>query len=97
MNSRVLYLHDEVSDAAVFGIPDNRYGEQVCLWLKLKDGANINEANIRDYLKDHLAYFKIPKHISVVTEYPMTVTGKLQKFKMREQMIKKLEADAMIA
>lgn len=93
----VLYLHDEVSDAAVFGIPDNRYGEQVCLWLKLKDGATINEANIRDYLKEHLAYFKIPKHISVVTEYPMTVTGKLQKFKMREQMIEKLEAEAMIA
>ncbi|QPG07161.1 AMP-binding protein [Salinimonas marina] len=93
----VLYLHEEISDAAVFGIPDDRYGEQVCLWLKVREGSKIHEEEIRAYLKEHLAYFKIPKYISVVTDYPMTVTGKLQKFKMREQMIKQLEAEALNA
>ncbi len=93
----VLYLHEDISDAAVFGIPDDRYGEQVCLWLKVREGSEIREEEIRAYLKEHLAYFKIPKYISVVADYPMTVTGKLQKFKMREQMIKQLESEALSA
>ncbi|WP_105189763.1 AMP-binding protein [Pseudoalteromonas sp. T1lg48] len=88
----LLYLHEAISDAAVFGIPDDKFGEQVCLWLKLKEGHDLTEQQVRDYLKEHLAYFKIPKYIEIVDEYPMTVTGKLQKFKMREQMIEKLQA-----
>ncbi|WP_105259133.1 AMP-binding protein [Pseudoalteromonas sp. T1lg88] len=93
----LLYLNEAISDAAVFGIPDDKFGEQVCLWLKLKDGHFLNEQQVRDYLKEHLAYFKIPKYIEIVDEYPMTVTGKLQKFKMREQMIAKLEAEQALA
>ena len=92
----VLYLHDDVSDAAVFGIPDNKYGEQVCLWLKVKEGRMMSEQQIREYLKAHLAYFKIPVHISIVEDYPMTVTGKLQKFKMREHMIAELQQRAAV-
>lgn len=91
----VLYQHDDVSDAAVFGIPDNKYGEQVCLWIKAKDNRHIDEEQIRDYLKSKLAYFKVPKYISVVKEYPMTVTGKLQKFKMREHMIETLKKQTL--
>jgi len=91
----VLYQHSDVSDAAVFGIPDDKYGEQVCLWIKAKEHRHINEEQIRDYLKSKLAYFKVPKYISVVKEYPMTVTGKLQKFKMREYMIETLKKKAL--
>ena len=91
----VLYQHADVSDAAVFGIPDNKYGEQVCLWIKAKENRHIDEDQIRDYLKSKLAYFKVPKYISVVKEYPMTVTGKLQKFKMREYMIETLKKQAL--
>ncbi len=91
----VLYQHADVSDAAVFGIPDNKYGEQVCLWIKAKENRHIDEDQIRDYLKSKLAYFKVPKYISVVKEYPMTVTGKLQKFKMREYMIETLKKQAI--
>ncbi|MGB1293050.1 MAG: AMP-binding enzyme, partial [Pseudoalteromonas sp.] len=60
--------------------------EEVCAWIQPSEGAVLNEDAIRLFLKDKLAYFKIPKHIRFVDEYPMTVTGKLQKFKMREQM-----------
>ena len=88
----VLYHHHDILDAAVFGIKDDKYGEEVCAWVQLKPGHYINESNIRDYLKDKLAYFKVPKHIKLVDAYPMTVTGKLQKFKMREQMEDELAA-----
>ncbi|WP_416359673.1 AMP-binding enzyme, partial [Alteromonas mediterranea] len=91
----VLYQHNDVSDAAVFGIPDDRYGEQVCLWIKAKENRHIDEEKIREYLKSKLAYFKVPKYINVVQDYPMTVTGKLQKFKMREHMIETLKKQAL--
>ncbi|WP_125717628.1 AMP-binding protein [Pseudoalteromonas rubra] len=82
----VLYHHPDIQDAAVFGIADEKYGEEVCAWLQLKPGHYIAEETVRDYLKDKLSYFKVPKHIRIVESYPMTVTGKLQKFKMREAM-----------
>jgi len=82
----VLYTYPGIQDAAIFGISDEKYGEEVCAWIKPKDDAVLDENAIRDFLKDKLAYFKVPKHIRFVEEYPMTVTGKLQKFKMREQM-----------
>ena len=88
----VLYHHHDILDAAVFGIQDDKYGEEVCAWVQLKPGHYIAESSIRDYLKDKLAYFKVPKHIKLVDAYPMTVTGKLQKFKMREQMEDELAA-----
>lgn len=82
----VLYTYPGIQDAAIFGISDEKYGEEVCAWIQPKDDAVLDESAICDFLKDKLAYFKVPKHIRFVDEYPMTVTGKLQKFKMREQM-----------
>ncbi|RZF93912.1 AMP-binding protein [Pseudoalteromonas sp. CO302Y] len=82
----VLYTYPGIQDAAIFGISDEKYGEEVCAWIQPQDDAVLDEQAIRTFLKDKLAYFKVPKHIRFVDEYPMTVTGKLQKFKMREQM-----------
>ena len=86
----LLYTYPGVQDAAVFGISDEKYGEEVCAWIQPKQNAILDELAIRAFLKDKLAYFKIPRHIRFVESYPMTVTGKLQKFKMREQMQEEL-------
>ncbi|NNG43769.1 AMP-binding protein [Pseudoalteromonas sp. NEC-BIFX-2020_002] len=82
----VLYTYPGIQDAAIFGITDEKYGEEVCAWIQPKEDAVLDEQAIRVFLKDKLAYFKMPRHIRFVENYPMTVTGKLQKFKMREQM-----------
>ncbi|NMR25908.1 AMP-binding protein [Pseudoalteromonas sp. NEC-BIFX-2020_015] len=82
----VLYTYPDIQDAAIFGITDEKYGEEVCAWIQPKEDAVLDEQAIRVFLKDKLAYFKMPRHIRFVENYPMTVTGKLQKFKMREQM-----------
>ncbi|MEM5551190.1 AMP-binding protein [Pseudoalteromonas neustonica] len=82
----VLYTYPDIQDAAIFGITDEKYGEEVCAWIQPKEDAVLDEQAIRMFLKDKLAYFKMPRHIRFVESYPMTVTGKLQKFKMREQM-----------
>jgi len=82
----VLYTYPGIKDAAVFGISDEKYGEEVCAWIQAKEDTTLDELAIRAFLKDKLAYFKMPRHIRFVESYPMTVTGKLQKFKMREQM-----------
>lgn len=90
----VLYTYPGVQDAAIFGISDEKYGEEVCAWIQPSEGAIIDEQAVRTFLKDKLAYFKVPKHIRFVEEYPMTVTGKLQKFKMREQMQEEIQEAA---
>ncbi|KPH95050.1 AMP-binding protein [Pseudoalteromonas porphyrae] len=82
----VIYTYPGIQDAAIFGITDEKYGEEVCAWIQPKEDAVLDEQAIRVFLKDKLAYFKMPRHIRFVENYPMTVTGKLQKFKMREQM-----------
>ena len=90
----MLYTYPGVQDAAIFGISDEKYGEEVCAWIQPKEDAQLDEAQIRLFLKDKLAYFKVPRHIRFVENYPMTVTGKLQKFKMREQMQEELAEKA---
>ncbi|WDL81773.1 AMP-binding protein [Aeromonas bestiarum] len=81
-----LYDHPAVQDAAVFGVDSERYGEEVCAWVKLRPGQEVSEEELKHFLSARIAYFKVPRHIRFVEEYPMTVTGKLQKFKMREAM-----------
>jgi len=83
-----IFTHPGVAEVAVFGIPDEFYGEQVVAWIELHNGETVTEDEIRKFCKDNMAHFKIPKYIRFVEEFPMTVTGKLQKFKMREEMIK---------
>ena len=81
-----IFTHPRVAEVAVFGLPDEFYGEEVVAWIQLHAGESCTEDEIRDYCKNRIAHFKIPKYIRFVDTFPMTVTGKLQKFKMREQM-----------
>lgn len=85
-----LYTHPAVSDAQVIGVPDQKFGEELMAWVKLKSGEKASEGEIRDFCRDKIAHFKIPRYIKFVDEFPMTVTGKIQKYKMREQSIKEL-------
>jgi fatty-acyl-CoA synthase len=80
----VLFGNEKVAQAAVFGVPDRFYGEQVAAWIQLHPGQSADEAEIRAYCAERLAHFKLPARIRFVAGFPMTVTGKLQKFKMRE-------------
>ena len=86
-----LYQHPAISEVQVFGIPDEKMGEQVCAWVQLNEGMALTEDELKAYCKDQITHFKIPKYVRFVTEYPMTVTGKIQKFVMRDQMLEMLE------
>ena len=89
-----IFTHPKVAEVAVFGVPDEKYGEQVAAWIQLHNSETASVEEIRNFCKDNIARFKIPKYIRFVSEFPLTVTGKLQKFKMREEMLELLrEAD----
>ena len=85
-----LYGHPKIADVQVIGVPDARYGEAVCAWLKLREGETATEEEIGEYCKGKIATFKIPRYVRFTDEFPMTVTGKVQKFKMREVSIAEL-------
>jgi fatty-acyl-CoA synthase len=85
-----LYRHPKVQDVQVIGVPDPRYGEEICAWIKLRDGQSATPEEIRDFCKGQIAHYKIPRYIEFVGEFPMTITGKIQKFVMREQTIQKM-------
>jgi fatty-acyl-CoA synthase len=85
-----LYRHPKIQDVQVIGVPDPRYGEEICAWIKLHDGKTATADEIREFCKGEIAHYKIPRYIEFVAEFPMTITGKIQKFVMREQTIKKL-------
>jgi fatty-acyl-CoA synthase len=85
-----LFRHPKVSQVQVFGVPDPRYVEEVAAWIVLKPGEACTEAEIRDYCRDQIAHYKVPRYVRFVPELPMTVTGKAQKFVMRAKMIEEL-------
>ncbi len=85
-----LFTHPKVAEVAVFGVPDEFYGEEVMAWIKLHAGVASTEEEIREFCKGNIAHFKVPKYVWFVEEFPMTVTGKLQKFRMREMAMEKL-------
>jgi fatty-acyl-CoA synthase len=89
-----LFTHPDIQDAKVIGVPDERFGEEVCAWVQLKEGATLGEEEIRAFCKRNIAYFKVPRYVRLVDEFPMTVTGKIQKFKMREVMEELLQAES---
>ena len=85
-----IFTHPAVAEVAVFGIPDEFYGEELMAWVQLHAGESLGEEEIREFCKGNMAHYKIPKHIWFVDEFPMTVTGKLQKFRMREIAMQKM-------
>ncbi|PQV53770.1 fatty-acyl-CoA synthase [Defluviimonas denitrificans] len=89
-----LIRHPDVSDVQVFGIPDKTFGEQVCAWIVARPGSSIAPEALRDYCKGQIAHFKVPHHVRIVTDLPMTATGKPQKFVMRDRMVEMLRAEA---
>jgi fatty-acyl-CoA synthase len=85
-----LYTHPKISDVQIIGVPSKKYGEEVMAWVKLKPNVTATAEELRDYCKGKIAYFKIPAYFKFTDTFPMTVTGKIQKFKMREVSIKEL-------
>jgi fatty-acyl-CoA synthase len=88
-----LFTHPAISQAAVFGVPDAKYGEELCAWVQLHHGRSLNAEELRAYCKQSLAHYKVPRYIKFVSEFPATVSGKIQKFKMREQMCQELKLE----
>ena len=86
-----LYTHPKISEAQVFGVPDEKMGEEVCVWIQLKDGQSATDKEIRKFCEGQITHFKIPRYIRFVKEFPMTVTGKIRKIEMRETMSAELK------
>ena len=86
-----LYTNPKISEAQVFGVPDEKMGEEVCVWIQLKDGQSATDQEIRKFCEGQITHFKIPRYIRFVKEFPMTVTGKIRKIEMRETMSAELK------
>jgi len=85
-----LYTHPAVQDVAVVGVPDPKYIEELAAWVRLRPGQSVSEEELREFCRGKLAHYKIPRYVRFVSEFPQTVTGKIQKFKIRETMIREL-------
>ncbi len=85
-----LYTHPEIQEVQVFGVPDPKYGEQVAAWVQRRPGASLSEDEIREFCAGQITHFKVPRYIKLVDEFPMTVTGKMQKFVMRDRFAEEL-------
>jgi fatty-acyl-CoA synthase len=77
----------------VIGVPDQKYGEELCAWIKLREGVSADEDEIKAFCKGRIAHYKVPRYVLFVDEFPMTVTGKVQKFVMREQTMAELQLE----
>jgi fatty-acyl-CoA synthase len=92
-----LYAHPQIADVQVVGVPDQRYGEELMAWVILRPGSTLTEAEVREFCRDQIAHYKIPRYVKFVEAFPLTVTGKVQKFKMREAAIEELGLDQAAA
>ncbi len=86
----LLYLHEDVLDVQVVGVPDEKYGEELCAWIRLREGAQVEADAVRAFCRERVAHYKVPRYVLFVDDFPMTVTGKVQKYKMRETTIEQL-------
>jgi fatty-acyl-CoA synthase len=85
-----LYRHPDIQDVQVVGVPDKRYGEELCAWIIPKAGRSIDEEEVRAFCTGRIAHYKVPRHVRIVEAFPTTVTGKIQKFRIREAMMAEL-------
>jgi fatty-acyl-CoA synthase len=85
-----LYPHPKIQDVQVIGVPDEKYGEEVMAWVILKAGETTTEDELRDYCRAHIAHYKVPRYWKFTDAFPMTITGKIQKYKMRETATEEL-------
>ena len=92
-----LYTHPKVSDVQVIGVPDARYGEEIMAWVKLKPGESASEDELRAFCQGQIAHFKVPRYVKFTASFPMTVTGKIQKYLMRQQSVEELQLEAAAA
>jgi fatty-acyl-CoA synthase len=89
-----LYTHPAIEDVQVVGVPDQKYGEELCAWVKLRPGADLAEEDVRAFCVGKIAHYKVPRYVRFTQAFPMTVTGKVQKFKMRETSVTELGLEA---
>jgi len=89
-----LYTHPDIGDVQVIGVPDERYGEELMAWVIRREGASLDEDAVREFCRGKIAHYKVPRYVKFVDSFPMTVTGKVQKFKMRDQAIDELDLSA---
>jgi len=92
-----LYSHPDIVDAQVIGVPDERFGEQVMAWIQKKPSSGLTEENVKEFCRDRIAHFKVPAYVAFTDEYPMTVTGKIQKFRLREMAVADLGLEKVAA
>jgi fatty-acyl-CoA synthase len=91
-----LYRHPAIADVQVFGVADARMGEELCAWVRLREGADLSAEQVREFCRGQIAHYKIPRHVRFVESFPMTVTGKMQKFLMRAEMERELTEGAAV-
>jgi fatty-acyl-CoA synthase len=91
-----LYTHPAIAEVQVIGVPDARFGEELCAWVRLHAGQALTLEALRAFCRDRIAHYKIPRYLKVVDDFPMTVTGKVQKFRMREISIIELGLSAPV-
>ena len=89
-----LHTHPDVADVQVVGVPDPRYGEEIAAFLILREGAALGTDAVREFCAGRIAHYKVPRYVLVVTEFPMTISGKVQKFKLRDAAIDELQLAA---
>jgi fatty-acyl-CoA synthase len=89
-----LYTHPAIADVQVIGVPDVKYGEEICAWVRVRDGHELELGELTAFCAGKIAHYKVPRYLEVVDEFPMTVTGKIRKVEMREVSTKRLGLDA---
>jgi fatty-acyl-CoA synthase len=88
-----LYTHPEISDVQVYGVPDEKYGERVAAAIIKKKDASLTEEDAKEYCRENIAHYKVPEYVDFVEEYPMTASGKIQKYKLREAAVERYELE----